>query len=256
MEITLLGAHNTESESTGMVTLLIDGVLAVDTGSLTSSLSFEEQLELKAVLLSHQHYDHIRNIPTLGMNLFLCESSLDIYGTQPVYDALTAHFLNAEVYANFLELPPENPTIRFTVLEPGQETTVAGYRVLPLPVNHSQPTVGYKITDADGKEIFYTADTGPGLADVWRQISPQLLFIELTGPNRYQDTALTTRHLTPSLLQRELESFREIHGYLPQVVTVHMNPIEEKDITVETAAMAEALEASLRLGYEGMRLEI
>ena len=47
MDIKLLGTHNTESRDTRLVSLLIDGVLAIDAGALTSSLSFEDQLKLK-----------------------------------------------------------------------------------------------------------------------------------------------------------------------------------------------------------------
>ena len=46
MDITILGAHNTESEKTRLTSLLIDDVLAIDAGALTSSLSFGAQQNL------------------------------------------------------------------------------------------------------------------------------------------------------------------------------------------------------------------
>ncbi len=57
MEIRILGAHSLESNRTKMVTLLVDGVIALDAGSLTSGLSFPEQMQLKAVLLTHRDLD-------------------------------------------------------------------------------------------------------------------------------------------------------------------------------------------------------
>ena len=51
MQIKVLGAHNLESENTRFCSLLIDGVIAVDAGALTSSLSFTEQQEIEAVLI-------------------------------------------------------------------------------------------------------------------------------------------------------------------------------------------------------------
>ena len=71
MKIRFLGAHNTESSSSGLMCLLLDEVVALDAGSLTSKLSLKEQLSLKAVLLTHGHYDHIRDLPMLAMNCFL-----------------------------------------------------------------------------------------------------------------------------------------------------------------------------------------
>jgi ribonuclease BN (tRNA processing enzyme) len=256
MDITILGAHNTESQNTRLMSLLIDDVLAIDAGALTSSLSFPAQLKLKAVLLSHQHYDHVRDIPAIGMNCFLHETTLDIYATQPVYESLVAHMLNNEVYSNFLEKPAGNPAIKFNILEPGRTDTIYGYRVLPLPVNHTKPTVGFEITSPDGKTMFYTSDTGPGLADIWHQVSPQLLVIETTTPNRYESSALETGHLTPSLLRQELESFRDTKDYLPQTVLVHMNPLEEKRIEKEISEVAGVLRADIKIGYEGMRIHI
>lgn len=256
MEIKLLGAHNIESKETGLVTILIDDIIAIDAGALTSKLSFDNQLKLKAILLSHQHYDHIRDIPSIGMCLFLNEKRLNVYGTQPVYQALRSHFLNGAIYSNFLEEPAGNTTIAFNFLKAGKEETIEGYRVLPVPVDHSKPTVGFQITSPEGKVMFYTSDTGPGLVEAWQQVEPQLLIIEVTASNRWRDSAIEKKHLSPSLLRNELESFRDIRSYIPQVVTVHMNPIEEKRIEEEIAEVARDLDADISLGYEGMKIQL
>ena len=57
MQIEVLGAHNIESRDSRHVSLLIDDVLAIEAAALTSSLPFKAQQKLKAVLLTHQHYD-------------------------------------------------------------------------------------------------------------------------------------------------------------------------------------------------------
>lgn len=256
MKIQILGAHNLESRDTRYISLLIDDIIAIDAGGLTSSLSQASQQKLKAVLLTHQHYDHLRDIPALGMNFYLHEKTMDIYTTQATYDVLQANLLNDIVYPNYMTKPPEKPSLRFRELEAGKAETIAGYTVLPVTVNHAVPTVGYQITSADGKKAFYTADTGPGLADAWRQISPDLLIIEVTALNKYQDFALQTGHLTAALFQREMESFREIQGYLPQIVLVHMNPLDEKEIKAEIGVVARALNTAIRFGREGMLLRL
>ena len=93
MKVRFLGAHNCETASTKLVSLLVDDILALDAGGLTSSLSIEAQLKLKAVLLTHHHYDHIRDVPALGMNALFYETSVPIYSTQAVRDALPSHWL-------------------------------------------------------------------------------------------------------------------------------------------------------------------
>ncbi len=256
MNVHLLGAHECESQNSKLISLLIDDVLAIDAGGLTSSLSLPAQQKIKAILLTHQHYDHIRDIPAIAMNLYLAEARINIYATSPVYDALTAHLLNDKLYRNFLEQPPEKPTIKFTIIEPLKPQQISGYSVLAVKVNHSVPTVGYQITSPDGKTVFYTGDTGPGLTNCWEHVSPRLLITEITASNRYEDFAREAGHLTPSLLKQELISFRKLKGYLPQVVTVHMNPRLEKEIEAEIADVSSALDNSITLGYEGMQLDL
>ena len=256
MNIQVLGAHNVESQSSKFVCLLIDDVLAIDAGGLTSSLSFETQRRLKAILLTHQHYDHTRDIPAIGISLFFQEATLNVYSIQPVYDALAINLLNGKLYPNFLEQPIENPTIKLTVIEPHKPEKIEGYGILALPTNHTVPSVGYQVTSPDGKTVFYSGDTGPGLADCWQHISPQLIITEVSGSDRYKDWAARVGHLTPSLLKQELAAFQELKGYLPPVVLVHITPFLEKEIETEIAAVAAALDTSITLAHEGMKLHL
>ncbi len=256
MDIHVLGAHNCESQSSKCVSLLVDGTIAIDAGGLTSSLSFSAQQRLKAILITHQHYDHIRDIPAIAMSMFLQQASINIYTIQPTCDLLTMHLFNSKLYPNFLERPQDNPAVKFAIIEPYQTEQIEGYRTMAIPVNHSSPAVGYQVTAPDGSTVFYTGDAGPGLADCWQHISPRLLIAEVTAPDRYEEFALKSGHLTPSLLRQELTIFKEVHGYLPPVVAVHMNPFLEKEIEAEIATTARTLGSSIELGYEGMQLHL
>ncbi len=256
MNIQLLGAHNCESQNTKLTSLLIDDILVVDAGGLTSSLSFPAQQKLKAILLTHQHYDHIKDVPAIVFNFAMANAAIDIYSILPVYEALTTHLLNGKLYPEFLGWPPENPKINFTVLEAYKIEQIEGYSILPIPVNHPVPTVGYQITSPDGKVLFYTSDTGPGLAECWERVAPQLLIIEASAPDRFEEFYKRRGHLTPTLLKQELAIFRELKGYLPQVVIVHINPELEEEIRAEIAAVAEDLNHPISVGYEGMELRL
>jgi len=256
VKVQFLGAHNCESATTRLVSILIDDVLALDAGGLTSSLSIDAQLGLKAVLLTHHHYDHIRDIPALGMNALFYETSVAVYAIQEVRDALASHWLNGITYVSFLEKPPESPSVKFTVIEPNKTFAIAGYEILPVPVNHSVPTVGYQVASPDGKTLFYTGDTGPGLAESWPDVSPQLLITEVTAPNRYEEFGRRMLHLTPSLLKEELLAFQKTKGYLPPVVLVHMNPRQENEIAVEVKQVSHELGTSITLAYEGLVVQL
>lgn len=256
MDIHFLGVHNCETRNTRCPSLLIDGILALDAGGLTSSLSFPDLRSIKALLVTHHHYDHIKDIPGLAMSLALNRASIDIYSSSSVRTALANYFLNEDIYPNFLERPSGNPTIRFTAVEPLQVQQIEGYSALPVALNHLVPAIGWQITSPDGKRVFYSGDTGPDLSGCWRHISPQLLIIELTASDKWQEAMKKSGHLTPSLLKQELTSFKQLRGYLPQVITVHMNPYLETEIKAEITAVADSLDARITLAYEGMHLQI
>lgn len=251
MKIRFLGAHNTETSRTGLMCLLVDGRLALDAGCLTSRLSLAEQLDLKAVLFTHAHYDHVRDLPMLCMNAYLNDGVVHAYGSQAVRDALAEHFFNGSIYSRFFD----KPALDFHIIQPNAPFTIGSYEIKAVPVNHAVPATGFELK-SEGRSFFYTGDTGPGLAECWHNIAPGLLIIEVTASNRFTDFGRDTKHMTPELLQNELVSFREVKGYLPQVVTVHMNPSLELEIADELGKVVESLGADITLGWEGREISL
>jgi len=256
MDIRILGAHNCESQTTSCVCFLVDDTLAIDAGGLTSNLTINDQQKIAAILLTHKHYDHIRDIPGIALNLALRNLSIEVYSTVDVCDVIETHLLNGKVYPEFHKIPDALPTVRFNVINPYEPQMVNGHEILAVPVNHLETTVGYQVSDKENKTIFYTADTGPALAECWQHVSPQLLIIDVTQPNLNEDFARKTGHLTPSLLEQELVIFREQKGYLPQVVAVHMDTVLEPKIKEEIAVVADNLGIPIAIAYEGMRIHI
>ena len=249
MKIRILGAHNSETRHARLPGLLIDGLLALDAGSLSSSLSLGEQLALEAVLLTHRHFDHLRDIPTIGMNCFLNGGNLAVYGSPDTRRALADHVLNGEIYSSFME----RSFFTFHEVREPCSFDVGRYRVMALPVSHSVPAQGYLVSTA-GHSLFYTGDTGPGLAETWQKAEPELLIIEVTAANQWTEYMRGALHLTPELLKEELLDFRRLKGYLPHVVTVHMNPSQEATIRRELTELALELGADITPGAEGLEI--
>lgn len=257
MNIRILGAHSCETQSANLTSLLIDDMLAIDAGGLARALSVADMQKIAAVLLTHQHYDHIQDVTTLGRILSMRGQSVNVYSIQDVYDVLHAHLLNGKIADRFLQEPDEeHPTIHFNIIRPYQNIEINGYHILAVPVNHTVPTVGYQVTSPDGKSLFYTGDTRPSLSNCWEHISPQLILIDTSLSNRYEKLAMKLGHLTPNLLRQELDNFRRIKGYLPRVVTVHMDPLTESEVETEIAAMNESLGGVITFGHDGMELQL
>lgn len=257
MQIRVLGAHNVESATTRLTTLLIDDVLAVDTGSLTSSLSLQEQEKVSSILLTHCHYDHIRDIAAIALNISYFRKTIRVYSMANTLDVINNHILNNVIYPRFTEIPtPDNPPLRFCALEPYEVEDVDRYKVLAIPVQHSTSSVGYQIISEEGKSVFYSGDTGPGLSRCWAHISPQLLITEVTLPNRLGQHSVSTNHLTPRLLAEELTEFKRAKGHLPQVVVIHLAPLFEDEIRKDVEQLSEEMGISITVGYEGMELNL
>lgn len=96
--------------------------------------------------------------------------------------------------------------IAYSTIIPFQEYVVDGYTVQAIPVDHTVPAVGYRVTSG-GRTLVYTGDTGPTKA-IWKSCSGVDVFIvEVSFPDSMEELALVSKHLTSSMLQNELAQF-------------------------------------------------
>jgi ribonuclease BN (tRNA processing enzyme) len=256
MVIRFLGTHNAESKNTRLVSFLIDDILAVDAGSLVSELTFPEQQKIKAILLSHGHYDHIRAVPAFAFNN--SDRTTKVIGTPKTLEILSSHLIDGVVYPKFTSEASflRKATLRLVPLEPLERQKIEGYEVMAVAMPHSLDGVGFSITSGDGKTLFYTGDTGPGLSSVWSKLSPQLIVTDLTWPNSLADAAKDAGHLCPQMLREELIEFRQANGYLPKVTAIHTSPQHEPEIEKEVGEVARLLGTSIDIAHEGEKLTL
>lgn len=237
-----------------MVSILIDGSLALDAGGLTSGLSLDQQGKIKAILLTHQHFDHVKDVASIGLKN-ANKPAIQIYASDIVLKILSEHLFNGLLYPDFTRWPsPEKPSLKLNLIKPYERFEALNYSILPLPTNHAVSTTGFAVSNFE-KTLFYTGDTGSGLKECWQHISPQLIITELTGPsNMGEEFFQRTGHLSPSLLKQELLEFKKLKNYLPQIVLVHLNPEKEDTIRAEIEAMRIELGISIIIGQENMKL--
>jgi ribonuclease BN (tRNA processing enzyme) len=253
MIIRFLGTHNAESKNTRLVSFLIDDVLAVDAGSLVSELTFTEQKKIKAILLSHGHYDHIRAVPAFAFNN--SDRTTRVIATQKTLEILSSHLIDGVVYPEFTSEASflRKATLQLVSVKPLIRQEIEGYNVMAVPVQHNLDGVGFEITSGD-RTLFYTGDTGPGLSSVWSNIFPQLIITDVTWPNSLTNAAKDAGHLCPEMLKAELIEFHRVNDYLPRVIVIHVSPQHEPEIEREVGEVAKSLKTSIDIAHEGEEL--
>ncbi|OQW30251.1 MAG: hypothetical protein A4E19_11600 [Nitrospira sp. SG-bin1] len=213
---------------------LIDDSVLLDAGTIGARLTLAEQQRVRFVLLSHLHFDHIKGLPTLVDNL--AEEFTDpliVAATEPVIQGLMDHVFNDKVYPNFFKVPDKkHAVLQALVLEPGKPVTLGHLEVIPIPVNHTVPTVGYIVKDR-GAALLYSGDTHE-TEEIWHlgRTTPNLkaAFIESSFPDTLEGLAKKSKHLTPSLFFKEFQKLGRPD--LP-VYAYHMKPAFQTQIEAE-----------------------
>jgi ribonuclease BN (tRNA processing enzyme) len=242
VKIRVLGCHGSNQLVTGpqgpaqcgTCGFLLNETVLVDAGTVGSRLHLDEQRRIRAALLTHLHFDHIRDLPTLADNLIgEINEPVMIAAIPDVLKGLEAHIFNGEVYPDFFRIPDERtPVLRALPLQAGAESLVEGLRVIPIAVNHIVPTVGY-VVEQHGRTVLFSGDTYD-TDQLWEVAArlPRLgaVFIETSFPDDMSDLARASKHLTPALMAKQL---RKLGRPGVPVYVYHMKPRFESRIRAE-----------------------
>jgi len=212
MELRVLGCSGGEAEGYRLTGLLVNGVLAIDAGSLTQALSVKEQTGIRQIFISHSHLDHICSLPFFTKNIFgHTEVPVQIHALPETLDALRRHLFNDELWPDFSVIPsPDKPIIRFSEIVPGVTYEAEGLRITPVLVNHLVPCVGYRVEDDHSAFVFSSDTAETDAVYELANATPNLkLFItEASFPNEQAWLAEASKHLTPEKLGRELKKLK------------------------------------------------
>jgi cAMP phosphodiesterase len=212
MRFRVLGCSGGELPGHRTTCFLVDGRLAIDAGALTASLSLAELSRIDDVLLTHSHFDHVKDVP-LAADLLIGrrERPMVIHASTECAATLRRSIFNGRLWPDFTRLPTRgNPVIAIRPFAPGRSLTVGPYTVGTVPVHHPVESVGFVLSDGRST-IAISGDTGPTQA-FWKRVnaerSLQALLVEMSFPNAQQELADLSGHLTPNTLARELSKVK------------------------------------------------
>lgn len=212
MQLRIMGCSGGEADGERLTGLLVNGTVAIDAGSITQALTVPEQIGIRHIFITHSHLDHICTLPFFTKNVFGQTSGpVEIHALPETLDVLRRHLFNDELWPDFSVIPsPNDPTIRYTEVQPEQVYEVEGLRITPIRVNHLVPCVGYKVED-DRAAFIFTSDTErtDRIYEIANATPNLKLFItEASFPNGQAWLAEASKHLTPAMLAEEIQKLK------------------------------------------------
>ncbi len=245
MRLRVLGCSGGELPRHKTTCFLLDDRLALDAGALTSSLSLEDLLKVDDIVLTHSHFDHVKDVPLMADLLVgRRRTPVRIHASTGCARTLRESVFNGELWPDFTRIPDaRRPVLEIVPFDPARPFKVGRFTFRPAPVCHPVESVGFVISDGRS-ELAISGDTGPTVA-FWKKVNAArklgALLVELSFPNDLQGLADVSGHLTPNTLATELAKLTR-NGF--PVLLYHLKPAYAAQLRREVAA----------LGLEGVRI--
>lgn len=212
LDVTFLGIHGSIQEmDSGNTSLLIktaESCLLVD---VSTNIQEAVTNALDAVVITHDHIDHLYGIPSLLHQLWLKgrTQELTIYAPNavcPLVENLIQLF-HLKEKKNFFPLHVKTMET-FTL----KDLTVSSFKT-----DHTNDSIGL-LMESGGKRLLYTADTRPILhgEEAWKSVD--LLIHEASGTQDAEETLIKKGHSSgkdAALLAKDIQAGKLIVCHLP-----------------------------------------
>lgn len=251
MKFRVLGCSGGQLPGYKLSSYLIEDSLLIDAGCTTSTLDFGAQQKIRDILITHIHLDHVMALGTLADNLYgKCKVPVNVWSIGRIIDGLAKSLFNDQVWPDFTRItgPSQRvPVLRLRRMREGKVTKIRDHSITAIAVGHVVPTVAFFI-ESKKHTLLHVGDTGP-TEKVWAFARKHLdlgsLVIETSFPNRLQDVADASRHLTPQTLALELD---KLQVQSPQILVTHLKPQFRQEVIRE---LRELKDRRLRVLRDG-----
>jgi cAMP phosphodiesterase len=192
---------------------VVDDLIAFDAGSLAMATTEQQKQQIRDVVLSHAHLDHIAGLPLYIDDLFATiKRPIQIHATAEVIEILERDIFNWSIYPRFSELRNEyGVVLEYRPFEIEKDFAVKHLTVKAIGVNHKVPSVGFIVSD--GKSSFALTNDTAAVSRFWEVLNEtetlSAILVECAFPNELSDLACNSHHLTPQVLQKELGKLKQ-----------------------------------------------
>lgn len=172
----------------------------------------EIRRDLRDVVLTHAHLDHIAGLPLFIDDLFATLTEpVTIHALEDVIEILERDVFNWSVFPKFSELRNNGVhAVAYRSVRFGTDFDVAGLKFRLIPADHKVPSAGVLVRD-ERSAIAISGDTA-SLAGIKTCIEDfgrvDAILVECAFPNELSQIAQNSHHMTPAVLAKELASIQ------------------------------------------------
>lgn len=238
MHIDVLGCYGNVAGNHRTTGFLINNSILLDAGTVTEVLDDEQLKQIKHVVISHTHIDHLKGIfPLVDQLAMMGDYSVELVSVGQVIQIMSENLFNNLIWPDFTVIPSEkNAIISPRTIEIERVARIGEISVKPVMMTHTVFTVGYVVKQG-GHGFMFTADTGP-TRRFWevakKEKGIEFIIADISFPDRLKKLAVISGHMTPAMLAEQLDR----HGLGNMAVYVnHIKPVFLAEILDELKAL-------------------
>ena len=230
--IKILGASGSKAKDLNTTSFQIYKDIVIDAGNVLNALG-DEAKDINHIFLTHSHADHITDLPFIIETFFESrEIPLTIYALEETIEVLKKHSFNDVIWPDFTKIKLLRKDAFSLILKPiklDEIIKIHNYSIKAIKANHIAGACGFVIKkNHQGFVISGDTHINP---HIWEEINNdeeiRSLIIECSYPDKLQELAKLTKHLTPELIANELEKLTRKNL---SVFYYHLKPSYNKEL--------------------------
>lgn len=199
----------TASQRQHLMCVIVNDAVAIDAGCLAFSCTDRQRQNVRDIVLTHTHLDHVAGLPMFIDDLFASLTEpIRVFASAEMIDILESHLFNWALYPRFSELTNLNgPVFQYRAIERREKFAIKGLEFEAFAVNHKVSANGFIVSDND-RSFAITGDTAE-TSEIWQSAKDddrlRAVFVECAFPDSMADIAKASDHLTPQKLAGEIK---------------------------------------------------
>jgi len=230
--IKILGASGSKAKNQNTTSFQIFKDIIIDAGNVLNSLGNEAK-DINHIFLTHSHADHITDLPFIIETFFeQRKTPLTIYALEETIEILKTYSFNNVIWPDFTKIKLLNSNENSLILKKiklNEIIDINEYQIKPIEANHIAGSCGFVITK-NNQSFIISGDTYTNPV-IWEEINKnqtiKSLIIECSFPDKFDELARVSKHLTPNLIAKELKNLKRKDI---SIFFYHLKPNYEKEL--------------------------